>query len=355
MFGVMTRSSTRTPRGMLTLPLGARRALAAIEAVVGLNAIGGMAYALGGAKDVPPEWLDGTPFGSYAVPGLYLGVVVGGSCLAGAYTAARDDPRARATALASSAAMVSWIAAQAPMIGYRSPLQPIICGHRPGRRLPRRTAVAMGASVEISPPPDLPERLIGRTAVDLYWLPLGAGGSSVRVNGRIFAAVAARLGHRAPCDLYHSALEVRAADARYVIEMAPVWNERASDRGVVGEGAVGSRLLGGLRVFRYEIRCWRDGRIPDVAEAVDSPQRLTEDPLIARRVLELVRKVPTHVWGRDELGTGGMWNSNSLIAWLLVGGVIDPRLVRLPACGRAPGWDAGLALARRAVARAVAA
>jgi hypothetical protein len=123
----------------------------------------------------------------------------------------------------------------------------------------------------------------------------------------------------------------------------------------VGEGAVGSRLLGGLRVFRYEIRCWRDGRIPDVAEAVDSPQRLTEDPLIARRVLELVRKVPTHVWGRDELGTGGMWNSNSLIAWLLVGGVIDPRLVRLPACGRAPGWDAGLALARRAVARAVAA
>jgi hypothetical protein len=211
----------------------------------------------------------------------------------------------------------------------------------------------MRASVEIPAPPDLPEPVIGCATVDLYWLPLGAGGRSVRLNGRVFEAVAARLGHRAPCDLYHSALEVRAARATYVIEMAPVWNERASDRGVVGEGAVGSRLLGGLRMFRYEIRCWRDGRIPDVAEAVDSPQRLTQDPVIARRVLDLAPKVPTHVWGRDELRTGDMWNSNSLIAWLLVESGIDSRLAHLPAGGRAPGWNAGLA--RTATATVVAA
>src|SRR5205807_9219102 len=43
-------------------------------------------------------------------------------------------------------------------------------------------------------------------SVDLYWLPLGAGGHSVRLNGRIFEAVAARLERRSPCDLYHSAL-----------------------------------------------------------------------------------------------------------------------------------------------------
>jgi hypothetical protein len=30
--------------------------------------------------------------------------------------------------------------------------------------------------------------------VDLYWLPLGAGGHSVRLNGRVFEAVAARPG-----------------------------------------------------------------------------------------------------------------------------------------------------------------
>jgi hypothetical protein len=32
--------------------------------------------------------------------------------------------------------------------------------------------------------------------VDLYWLPLGAGGHSVRLNGRVFEAIAARLARR---------------------------------------------------------------------------------------------------------------------------------------------------------------
>src|SRR4051812_10588327 len=117
--------------------------------------------------------------------------------------------------------------------------------------------------------------------VDLYWLPLGAGGRSVRFNGLVFEAIAARLQHRTRSDLYHSALEVRVGPDRYVIEMAPVWNERASDRGVVSEGAVASRRLGRLRLFRYEIRRWHDGRIADIAEAVDSPQLLTEDAAVA--------------------------------------------------------------------------
>ena len=47
--------------------------------------------------------------------------------------------------------------------------------------------------------------------VDLYWLPLGAGGHSVRLNGRVFEALAARVEHRPACDLYHSALVVRVA------------------------------------------------------------------------------------------------------------------------------------------------
>src|SRR3954447_13669020 len=182
---------------------------------------------------------------------------------------------------------------------------------------------------------------IPASAVDLYWLPLGAGGHSVRFNGLVFEAIAAGLRHRARCDLYHSALVVRLGSDRYIIEMAPVWNEHASDRGVVGEGAVGSRRLGRLRMFRYEIRRWRGGRIPDIAEAVDSPQRLTEDPAVARQVLDLVPSVPTLVWGRDELHTGDMWNSTSVTAWLLARAGIDPTLVAVPAGGRAPGWTAG--------------
>jgi hypothetical protein len=187
----------------------------------------------------------------------------------------------------------------------------------------------------------------GRAAVDLYWLPLGAGGHYVRFNGWVFEAVAARLARRQPCKLYHSALEVRLGSQRFVIEMAPVWNERAMERGVVAEGAVGTRWAGRLRLFRYEVRCWAGGRIPDVDEAVESPRRLSEQRACARRVLDLVPRVPTAVWGRDELGTGEMWNSNSLIAWLIVLSGIDYHSIAPPDGGRAPGWQAGLALAQR--------
>ena len=186
-----------------------------------------------------------------------------------------------------------------------------------------------------------------RPGVDLYWLPLGAGGHFVRLNGRIFEAVAARLKKRSTKDLYHSALVVRAPEGEFVIEQAPVRDEAGVTRGVVAEGAVGSRWARSLRIFRYEIRCWRDGVIPDVGEAVDSPQRLTDDPAIAQHILELVPDVPTPVWGRDELHTGEMWNSNSVVSWLIASSGLVVEALHPPAGGRAPGWRAGVVVARR--------
>jgi hypothetical protein len=188
------------------------------------------------------------------------------------------------------------------------------------------------------------------SAIDLYWLPLGAGGHSVRLNGLVFEAIAARLQHRGRADLYHSALQVYLPEGRYVVEQAPAWGE-GSRRGVVGEGAVGARVLGRFRLFRYEIRCWRDGIIPDIAEAVESPRRLGEEPELAQRLLDLAPQVPTPVWGRDELGTGEMWNSNSTISWLLTSSGLDADSIPLPRGGRAPGWHAGIAVAQRQRAR----
>jgi hypothetical protein len=187
----------------------------------------------------------------------------------------------------------------------------------------------------------------GRSGVDLYWLPLGAGGHFVRWNGRLYEAVAARIARRPVCDLYHSALEVLVPEGRFVIESAPIRPSDGPDRGVVSEGAVGSRWAGRLRLFRYELRCWPDGVIPDLAEAVESPQRLTEDPGVGRRVLALVPSVPTPVWGRDELRAGEMWNSNSVISWLIARSGLPLDAARLPQNGRAPGWNAGLVVARR--------
>jgi hypothetical protein len=183
--------------------------------------------------------------------------------------------------------------------------------------------------------------------VDLYWLPLGAGGQFVRWNGRLYEGVAARLQRRRPCDLYHSALEVRVPEGGFVIESAPIRAADGSDRGVVAEGPVGSRWAGRLRIFRYELRFWRDGVIPDVAEAVESPRRLTDDPEPARRLLDLAPEVPTPVWGRDELHAGEMWNSNSVIAWLLARTGLEAASIEPPQGGRAPGWNAGLVVARR--------
>ena len=183
--------------------------------------------------------------------------------------------------------------------------------------------------------------------VDLYWLPLGAGGHSVRLNGRVFEAAVALRDRRAPRDLYHSALVVRLPEGPVMVETGPVMSGDAAARGVVAHGAVGSRWAGWLRIFRYEVRCWPGGMIPDIDEAVESPRALTGDVDLARRLLGLAPSVPTPVWGRDELGAGEMWNSNSVTAWLIAASGIPVDSIAAPVGGRAPGWRAGIAAAAR--------
>ena len=184
-------------------------------------------------------------------------------------------------------------------------------------------------------------------AVDLYWIPLGAGGHCVRFNGRVFEAIEAARRHRQRCDLYHAALVVELDGDRYTIEVAPSPDADGASRGVIAAGAVGSRHLGRWRLFRYEVRCWRGGSIPDLGDAADGPRRLSSEPRVARRLLDLVATVPRPVWGRDELRAGEMWNSNSVIAWLIATAGLSTQLIRQPTRGRAPGWYAGLELARR--------
>jgi hypothetical protein len=183
--------------------------------------------------------------------------------------------------------------------------------------------------------------------VYLYWLPLGAGAYVVRLSGRAFEAMMARLQRRPRRDLYHSALEVVTPKARFVIEMTPVPAHPDRDRGVVAEGTVGTKWARPFRVFRYEIHRWRNGVIPDLACAIGSPVRVSADPTVAERVLELALSIPTPVWGRDDLRAGEMWNSNSVTSWLLSRGGTAMGDIRPPGNGRAPGWDAGRRVAGR--------
>ena len=75
--------------------------------------------------------------------------------------------------------------------------------------------------------------------------------------------------------------------------------------------------------------------------------RLSDDGAVAQRVLDVVRTIPTPVWGRDELRTGEMWNSNSVVSWTLTRSGVDLSSVEPPAGGRAPGWHAGAVVAAR--------
>ncbi len=190
----------------------------------------------------------------------------------------------------------------------------------------------------------MPER---RAGVHLYWLPLGAGGRFVRLNGKAYEALTALRERRPRLALYHAALVVDTGDSRYAIESTPVPRGDRAERGAVVGGPVGLRGAGRLRVFRYEVRCWRDGTIADLREAVDSPRLLTGADEVARRVVALVPDLPVPVWGRDELRAGEMWNSNSVVAWLLERAGLDAASCLPPAGGRAPGWDAGVVVARR--------
>ena len=104
----------------------ADRLLAAIDAAVGVSAIGGAAYAMGGAREWPKAWLAGSRFSSYRVPGLVLGFIHAPLDLAAAGLVARGDRRATAVAVAAGVFQVSWILIQVRIIGFRSFLQPLL-------------------------------------------------------------------------------------------------------------------------------------------------------------------------------------------------------------------------------------
>ncbi len=115
-------------------------------------------------------------------------------------------------------------------------------------------------------------------ALDLYWIPLGAGGHSVRYNGRVYEAIVARRSGRPRHDLYHAALVLRLDGVTHTIEVAPSPDADEASRGVVATGPVGSRHAGRWRIFRYEVRCWRGGEIPTSPRPSAAPTASARTP-----------------------------------------------------------------------------
>jgi len=82
----------------------------------------------------------------------------------------------------------------------------------------------------------------------------------------------------------------------------------------------------------------------DADEAVGGPQVVSSDPTVARLILDSVSRVPALTWGLDPGHVGDMWNSNSVVSWLLAEAGVTG--VAAPIGGRAPGWETGLAVSR---------
>jgi hypothetical protein len=92
--------------------------------LLAVNAFGGGYYALAGAKDIPIEWLEGSPFSDYFIPGLFLFLIIGGSALLAGIAVFSRRRLARKAAFFCGIIVLLWITMQVSIIGYVSWMQP---------------------------------------------------------------------------------------------------------------------------------------------------------------------------------------------------------------------------------------
>lgn len=183
-------------------------------------------------------------------------------------------------------------------------------------------------------------------AIELYWIPVGAGTSRFqRASLRLWEAIEAARSRRPRAVLVHAALKLHPGGETSTLELMPAFVARTAPALVTGP--VGLGPAGRLRLFRYELRHIPAARLPDEQWAFGPPIPLGEGPGDAARVLALAPEVPAYTWGRRARGTSEMWTSDSVVSWLLCGAGIPLAGAGPPPGARAPGWRAGIEIARR--------
>jgi hypothetical protein len=100
------------------------RVLLGLEVLTGVGAVAGAVNLVGDGMGLDPALLDGTPFTSWAWPGVALAVVVGLPMLVAALAEWRRAPRAPYVSLLAGVALMGWITVQVALIGYQTWLQP---------------------------------------------------------------------------------------------------------------------------------------------------------------------------------------------------------------------------------------
>jgi hypothetical protein len=92
-----------------------------LTGLVGLSAITGGTMLLltpdGSSIDLSSSFLQGTPFGNYAIPGMVLLMVIGGSHTMAMYALWRNKPGAFTLSFIAGILLLGWMAIQILLIG----------------------------------------------------------------------------------------------------------------------------------------------------------------------------------------------------------------------------------------------
>ena len=101
-----------------------RYTLGILLLLIALNAFGGGYYGIAGARNIPVEWLQSSPFRNYFIPSMVLFVVVGGLSLVSAILVFKRHRLARKLSFFTVIIILGWLAVQVAIIGYVSWMQP---------------------------------------------------------------------------------------------------------------------------------------------------------------------------------------------------------------------------------------
>ncbi len=83
--------------------------LATLDVFVALTATGGGIAAATGVDPLPSEWLEGTPFRSYMIPGILLALLVGGSATAASVMMLRRSHNGPAASGIAGIILMGWV------------------------------------------------------------------------------------------------------------------------------------------------------------------------------------------------------------------------------------------------------
>jgi hypothetical protein len=94
-----------------------------LDLVMGVAAVAGGVYLLGGAHGLSREWLRGAPFRTFLWPGILLLVLVGGSLVAAAALLIAQAHAGRLVSVEAGVVFLGWTGMLLVTAGYRHWLQ----------------------------------------------------------------------------------------------------------------------------------------------------------------------------------------------------------------------------------------